>query len=73
MLVAGEAGIGKTRLLSELAREAHDHGTVLYAGCQEEALVSYQPFVEALRHYASSTGLDWARSPSARAAGSSPG
>ena len=29
--------------------------------CQEEALVSYQPFVEALRHYVRSTGLDWAR------------
>ena len=25
-------------------------------GCQEEALVSYQPFVEALRHYAAATG-----------------
>ena len=48
-LVAGEPGIGKTRLLSELAREAQPDGTVLYAACQEEALVSYQPFVEALR------------------------
>jgi predicted ATPase len=61
VLVAGEAGIGKTRLLSELALGVHDHGAVLYAACQEEALVSYQPFVEALRHYARSTGLDWAR------------
>ena len=58
--VAGEPGIGKTRLASEFAREAHDRGTVLYAGCQEEALVSYQPFVEALRHFARSTGCDWA-------------
>ena len=48
-LVAGEPGIGKTRLLSELAREAQPDGTVLYAACQEEALLSYQPFVEALR------------------------
>ena len=59
--VAGEPGIGKTRLASEFAREAHADGTVLYAGCQEEALVSYQPFVEALRHYARSTELDWAQ------------
>jgi DNA-binding SARP family transcriptional activator len=59
--VAGEPGIGKTRLTSEFAREVHEHGTVLYAGCQEEALVSYQPFVEALRHYARSVGLEWAR------------
>lgn len=48
-LVAGEPGIGKTRLLSELARGAQAEGAVLYAACQEEALVSYQPFVEALR------------------------
>jgi tetratricopeptide (TPR) repeat protein len=34
---------------------------VLYAGCQEEALVSYQPFVEALRHYAASGALDGAQ------------
>jgi DNA-binding SARP family transcriptional activator/tetratricopeptide (TPR) repeat protein len=55
VLVAGEPGIGKTRLMSELAGEAQESGTVLYAGCQEEALVSYQPFVEALRHYARSS------------------
>jgi DNA-binding SARP family transcriptional activator/tetratricopeptide (TPR) repeat protein len=58
-LVAGEPGIGKTRLTSELAREAHDDGIVLYASCHEEALVSYQPFVETLRRYARSTMLDW--------------
>ena len=59
VLVAGEPGIGKTRLTSEFAREAHAEGTVLYAGCQEEALVAYQPFVEALRHYARTAALDW--------------
>ncbi len=51
VLLAGGPGIGKTRLAGELAREAHADGTVLYGGCQEEALVSYEPFVEALRHY----------------------
>jgi DNA-binding SARP family transcriptional activator/tetratricopeptide (TPR) repeat protein len=60
VMIAGEPGIGKTRLASEFALEAHDEGTVLYASCQEEALVSYQPFVEALRHYARSAGLEWA-------------
>lgn len=60
-LVAGEPGIGKTRLMSELALLAQREGTVLYAGCQEEALVSYQPFVEALRHYARSADVDWSR------------
>jgi DNA-binding SARP family transcriptional activator/exonuclease VII small subunit len=52
VVLTGEPGIGKTRLTSELALEAHEQGTVLYAACQEDALVSYQPFVEALRHYA---------------------
>jgi DNA-binding SARP family transcriptional activator/tetratricopeptide (TPR) repeat protein len=59
VLVAGEPGIGKTRLAREFALEAHDTGTVLHAGCQEDALLSYQPFVEALRHYARASGRDW--------------
>jgi DNA-binding SARP family transcriptional activator/tetratricopeptide (TPR) repeat protein len=59
-LLCGGPGIGKTRLAGELAREAHANGTVLYGGCQEEAFVSYQPFVEALRHYARSGSLDGA-------------
>ena len=58
ILLAGGPGIGKTRLAGELAREAHAGGTVLYGGCQEDALVSYEPFVEALRHYVRSAPLD---------------
>jgi len=50
--LAGEAGIGKTSLAAELARRAHDDGgTVLAGRAPREALVSYQPFLEALRHY----------------------
>jgi DNA-binding SARP family transcriptional activator len=50
--VAGEAGIGKTRLAAELARRAHDGGAVVLAGrAPREALIPYQPFLEALRHY----------------------
>jgi DNA-binding SARP family transcriptional activator/tetratricopeptide (TPR) repeat protein len=60
VLLGGGPGIGKTRLAGELAREAHAGGTVLYGGCQEEALVSYQPFVEALRHYVRGESLDGA-------------
>jgi len=49
-IVAGEPGIGKTRLAGALARRAHDEGgVVLYGRCDEEAIVPYQPFVEALR------------------------
>lgn len=48
-LVAGEPGIGKTRLLSELALVAREQGAlVLYGHCDEEPLAPYQPFVEAI-------------------------
>jgi class 3 adenylate cyclase/tetratricopeptide (TPR) repeat protein len=50
--LAGEPGIGKTRLASEFCRAARDEGAAVLAGrCYEEALAPYQPFVEALRTY----------------------
>ena len=53
VLVRGNAGIGKTRLCTQFAREVHaEGGTVLYGRCEEEALAPYGPFVEALRHFA---------------------
>jgi tetratricopeptide (TPR) repeat protein/predicted Ser/Thr protein kinase len=53
MLIAGEPGIGKTRLSLEFARScAGENGTVLVGRCDEDALVPYQPFVEALGWYA---------------------
>jgi predicted ATPase len=49
-LVSGEPGIGKTRLLAELARLVHDGGgTVLYGRCDEGLEFPLQPFVQALR------------------------
>jgi DNA-binding winged helix-turn-helix (wHTH) protein/tetratricopeptide (TPR) repeat protein len=52
LLVAGEPGIGKTRLALEFARRhASDATTVLVGCCDEENLVPYQPFVEALTWY----------------------
>jgi tetratricopeptide (TPR) repeat protein len=52
VVVAGDAGIGKTSLAAEVARRAHDDGGVVLAGrAPEEALTPYQPFLEALRHY----------------------
>ncbi len=52
VLVAGEPGIGKTRLAAEAARAAHaDGGTVLFGACDEDVGLPYRPFVEALRHY----------------------
>jgi class 3 adenylate cyclase/tetratricopeptide (TPR) repeat protein len=51
-LVAGEPGIGKSRLAAELALDVYDDGAVvLWGRCSEEALAPYQPFVQALRHY----------------------
>ena len=47
--VTGEAGIGKTRLVSEFGRAAHAGGTLVLAGrCDNGPSLPYQPFVEAL-------------------------
>jgi class 3 adenylate cyclase len=57
VFVAGEPGIGKTRLSAEVARLAHRAGgTVLFGRCDEETLAPYQPFVEALYQYAVACG-----------------
>jgi tetratricopeptide (TPR) repeat protein len=51
-LLAGEPGVGKTRLVAELAGRVHEEGATLLAGrCDEDLGVPYQPFVEALRHF----------------------
>jgi class 3 adenylate cyclase len=50
VLMGGEPGVGKTRLSNELSRRVYaQRGAVLYGRCDEEAIVPYQPFVEALR------------------------
>jgi class 3 adenylate cyclase/tetratricopeptide (TPR) repeat protein len=46
-LVAGEAGIGKTRLAAELAARAAGECAVLYGQCDPDNLIAYQPFVQA--------------------------
>ncbi len=51
VLIAGEPGVGKTRLSTHLALEVHEEGAaVLYGRCDEELGVPYQPWVEALSH-----------------------
>ncbi len=55
-LLAGEPGVGKTRLAAEVAQRVHEQGGVVLAGrCDEDLGVPYQPFVEALRHFADHT------------------
>ena len=51
VLVAGEPGIGKTSLASEVARRSHRDGvTVLLGTCQEDIGAPYQPWNMALTH-----------------------
>jgi class 3 adenylate cyclase len=50
-LIAGEAGVGKTRLSTHLALQVHGEGaTVLYGRCDEDLGVPYQPWAQALGH-----------------------
>lgn len=59
VFVGGEPGIGKTRLVKELCRNAHrEGGTVLWGACDEELAQPYQPFVEAFRWLADATPPD---------------
>lgn len=60
VVLAGEAGIGKTRLAKELEKRAHKVGcTVLAGGCSEaELALPYLPLLEALGNYLSTADAD---------------
>ncbi|MFZ1164986.1 BTAD domain-containing putative transcriptional regulator, partial [Mycobacterium sp.] len=50
VLIAGEPGVGKTRLAGEWSQQAFGQGAVvLYGRCDEDLGAPYQPFAEALR------------------------
>ena len=56
VLIGGESGMGKTRLVARLASEARvDGATVLYGRADQEAVRPYQPFGQALRHLVAHT------------------
>src|SRR3990170_4255301 len=53
VLLGGEPGSGKSRLVREFAREAAGAGAlVLYGACDAVVRTPYGPFVEALDHLA---------------------
>ncbi|MGH9136914.1 MAG: ATP-binding protein [Acidimicrobiales bacterium] len=53
-VVAGEAGIGKTRLVAEVAADIHRTGArVLLGSCFEDLQLPYEPFVQAINDDAS--------------------
>jgi class 3 adenylate cyclase len=63
VLVAGEAGIGKTRLANELTRRARKLGCgVLWGSCSEvELSLPYLPFVEAIGNQLGESDLELLR------------
>ena len=57
-LLAGDAGIGKTRLAAELASDVHaDGAVVLFGRFEEDAAAPYQPIVQMLRGWAGGASL----------------
>lgn len=59
VVLAGEAGMGKTRLASELQKRALKAGTtVMWGGCSEADLaLPYLPFLEAVGNYLATADL----------------
>ena len=52
VLISGEPGVGKTRLVTEAVRIAHgEGGTILWGRCDAELGAPFEPFAEALRRY----------------------
>ena len=60
MVVGGDAGVGKTRLASELQERARRAGTAVMLGATSEADVAlpYLPFIEAIGNYLATAELE---------------
>jgi class 3 adenylate cyclase/pimeloyl-ACP methyl ester carboxylesterase len=73
VFLAGDPGIGKSRLATEFSLATHAEGaTVLFGGVEENAALPYQPFVEAFRHYTQNCLLDSDVKPGATESAHSP-
>jgi class 3 adenylate cyclase len=70
LLLSGDAGMGKTRLATELGERARGIGaTYLSGGCSEAPLaLPYLPFIEALANYVVRADLKWLRERLGRSA-----
>jgi class 3 adenylate cyclase len=60
VVVAGDAGMGKTRLVNELRQRAERAGTLVMVGTNAEADLSlpYLPFVEAIGNYLATADVE---------------
>ena len=58
LLVDGDPGIGKTRLVAELARSVERDALVLWGRCDEDPAAPFQPFAEAFGRYFQSLSAD---------------
>ncbi len=57
--VTGEAGVGKSRLVREIARIAHEDGFYVFGGrSHASAALPYEPFIASLRPYAQARGTE---------------
>ena len=58
-LVAGEAGIGKSTIVAQVAREAHDKGVLVVCGrCDEQLAVPYSLAIEIVTQLLESGGME---------------
>ncbi len=70
VIVGGEAGMGKTRLVTDLAAEARRLGCVVVSGACSEAELSlpYLPFLEAIGNHLETVNLEQTRARLGQAA-----
>jgi tetratricopeptide (TPR) repeat protein len=70
VLISGEAGVGKTRLVNEFLNHAEKRGAKTLSGwCLSEAAIPYFPFTEAFNNYVSTLSDERTKSTMTRQMG----